>query len=185
MTIILSLIILAVTAPVQARPYEGKIKSIRAGVIKITEARSNETFNLVFGDPIIKESVANLKRNDFINFEGVKNLTHSYLRIDSINYVGLTDLKATWTGDDGYCYMFSSFTDLSIYPKDKTCSKKIRGPREFAYTINASDDHWFMLVSDAQSRYTADLKFITLDHAELTLYDVDNGNILRLIQLTK
>ncbi len=118
MTFILSLLILAVTAPVQATPYEGKIKSIAAGVIKITETRSNQTFNLVFSDPIIKDSVANLKRNDFINFEGVKNSTHSYLRIDSINYVGLTALKATWTGDDGYCYLFSTFTALSIYPKD-------------------------------------------------------------------
>lgn len=185
MRFIFSLLILAVTAPVQATPYEGKIKSINAGVFKITETRSNQTFNLVFSDPIIKESVANLKRNDFISFEGVKNLTHSYLRIDSINYVGLTALKGTWTGDDGYCYMFSSFTSLSVYPKDKTCSKKIRGPREFAYTVNASEDNWFMLVSDAQARYTADLKFINLSRAELTLYDVDNGNILRLIHLTK
>lgn len=171
----------------QASQYEGNITVVRGETVKFAESTLKKNYSLVYSDDSVQTSVSLLKKNDFISFEGSKSPTKPALRVDSINYVGLSDLLGLWAGDDNYCYNFSTFTDLSIYPKTISCAKPptASSPRSFGYTINPADSGWFMLLTDNKAQYTADLKMINKKSAELSLYDVNNGNLLRLIKLTK
>lgn len=178
-------IILAATIQVQAIQFEGRITGAKAGIFKITETNQKKPFQLTYKDETVQVAVSKLKQKDFISFEGEKNTTTQEIRIDSINYVGLSDLLGSWTGDDNYCYRFTTFTEVMIFPKSAQCSKKMTAPREFAYTVNIDDNGWFMLLSDSSARYAAELKFVSTRRADLSLYDVNSGNILRLIHLTK
>lgn len=182
------ILVFALTLQVTAKQYEGRIVSVENGLVRLNETNLKQTLDLTFKDADAALSISKLKPDDFVSFEGVKNLTKSFLRVDSINYVGLAVLMGIWTGDDGYCYKFSSYTEFLIFPKSGDCNRKITrrsAPREFAYTLNVSDDNWFMLLSDARGRYAADVAIISPKNVELSLYDVNNGNILRLIKLTK
>ncbi|MBC7465273.1 MAG: hypothetical protein H7256_04720 [Bdellovibrio sp.] len=182
------ILMLALNVQTQASQYEGRITSVEDGLVRLNETNLKQTFDLTFKDSDTALSISKLKPNDFVSFEGGKNLTKSFLRVDSINYVGLASLMGIWTGDDGYCYKFSSYTEFLIFPKSGDCNRKsarATNPREFAYTLNVADEAWFMLLSDAKSRYAADVTFTDPKSIEMSLYDVNNGKILRLIKLTK
>jgi hypothetical protein len=180
--------ILLATAPgsiVWATPYEGKITQIKDATVYFKESNLKVTFALNFKDDEVKDTLAQLKKDDFISFEGIKNLTTNVMRVDSVNYVGLSDLLGVWTGDENYCYDFQSFTEVAIYPKTCDCKKNKLSSRFFAYTVNIAKPSWFVLMSDATSRLAADLKLNSKTSAEMVLYDVNTGNTLRLIKLSK
>jgi len=181
------LLLSLLTAAGVASQFEGHITNVNGEHVKFTDRKFKKSYALTSDDDFTKKVVVRLKKNDFLSFEGGKNVTNkSLLRIDSINYVGLSDLMGVWTGDDKYCYKFTSYTEFIIYPNQGDCLKKpVDTPREFAYTVNAADEDWFMLLSDNGARYAADLKFNNCRSAEINLYDANTGNSLRLIKLTK
>ena len=166
--------------------YSGVIVENTSKSFRIKESRIGKTFDLAFTTPTDEKMAVNLKVNDFISFDGARNSTTNTIRVNSINYVGLKDLIAKWKGDDNYCYDFSSFTELLVYPSVKsTCQEAGTLLRKYAYTLNPSEPDWMILLSDDQANYVADLVLKNGKSVEMSLYDSDTGDILKYIKLRK
>ena len=89
--------------------YSGVITKTSPDGYRIKESRINKSYDLIFTNPNIENMLSKLKLNDYISFEGARSSTTNKIRIESINYVGLSDLLGLWQGDDTYCYNFVSF----------------------------------------------------------------------------
>lgn len=167
--------------------YGGVILLKNNSQIKLRETALNKNFFLTLKNQDVKKVVQKLKPNDYVSFDGDLNEKSQSLEATSINFVGLSDLIAQWQGDDNYCYWFNTFTEFSIYPKPKnaSCKSNSTSPRQFAYTINSAGENWFVLISDNQASYAADLKIINRTKIELKLYDPNSGRVLRLVKLAK
>ena len=173
-------------SPAWSMIYSGVITKSTDKSFRIKESRIGKTFELIFVSPHIAKMAANLKVNDFISFDGSRSSTTNTIRVNSINYVGLKDLIARWKGDDNYCYDFSSFTELLIYPSVKSiCQEPGFLFRKYAYTVNPSEPDWMILLSDNQANYIADLVLKNGKSVEMSLYDSNTGDILKFIKLRK
>ncbi len=165
--------------------YSGVITKVQTE-IRIKEARLEKTFALSFASPQIEKMVRQLAPNDFISFDGARSSETNTIRVDSINYVGLATLLKTWQGDDNYCYSFTSFTEMKIYlARAASCKFTPVVVRKYAYTINPGSPDWMILLSDNQGNYIADLSVKNERAAEISLYDSNTGDILRVIKLRK
>ncbi|MFZ3229463.1 MAG: hypothetical protein WA160_04610 [Pseudobdellovibrio sp.] len=187
LSFLITAFVIALSPQLQALNFSGFVSRSVTGKLKLKDERLNKNFELTCKDPSVKNALKKLKTGDYLSFDGLKDPYKSKVLIDSINFVGLSQLLATWQGDDNYCYSFTSFNEFSIYPKSKitNCSDPKVIPRNFAYSISSSDTNWFVLISDNEASYTADLNIINPTKAEITLYDPNTGTVLRLVKLSK
>ena len=165
--------------------YSGVVTTTQKKV-RIKEGRLKRSFELIFASPEIENLIRQLSVNDQISFDGARSSTSNVIRVNSVYYVGLVKLIATWRGSDDYCYNFTSFTELIIYPSKKSsCNFEPSFSRKYAYTINPGQPGWMMLLSDNSANYVADLTIKNSRLAEISLYDLYTGDILRVIKLRK
>ncbi len=166
--------------------YSGVITKGSPYGYRIKESRIDKTYSLTFANQTVENMFGKLKINDFVTFEGARSSATNTIRVESVNYVGLTDLIGVWQGDDNYCYNFNSFTELWIYFRTGPgCGHQTFESRIYAYTVNPSDPDWIILLSDNQSSYIADLVVEDEKSINISLYDSNSGNILRHIKLKK
>ncbi len=165
--------------------YSGVVTTTQKKV-RIKETRLQRSFDLTFSSPEIESLIRQLAVNDHVSFEGIRSSDSNIIRVNSVHYVGLINLVATWRGDDNYCYSFTSFTELKIYTSKKSrCNFTPSLSRRYAYTINPGQPGWMILLSDNSANYVADLAIKNSRLAEISLYDLNTGDILRVIKLRK
>lgn len=165
--------------------YSGVVTTTQKKV-RIKEVRLKRSFELIFASPEIENLIRQLSVNDQVSFEGARSAESNVIRVNSVHYVGLMKLLATWRGSDDYCYNFTTFTELIIFPSKKSsCNFEPSFSRKYAYTINPGQPGWMMLLSDNSANYVADLAIKNSRLAEISLYDLYTGDILRVIKLRK
>ena len=174
----------------QAALYSGIISQADPHGFQLKETKLKKTYTLSFTNPNIEKLVQKLKVQDFISVEGTRNSKTNTIRVHSLKYVGLKDLLSIWNGNDNYCYNFTSFTQLLVYPSVNSaigfdCPVMVANARKYAYTVSPSEPDWVLLLSDNHSNFFADLVIKDQNTAEISLYDTNTGGILRSIILKR
>ncbi len=183
------LMTLFIAQPLFAADYEGLIARTRPKMILI-DSKTKVRHTLTFKNVEIEKQVKKLARRDFISFEGVRSLSEGSIRVDSVNYVGLTSMIGKWKGNDRLCYEFMNYVEMYIFAKNKNnrCEFSNRfdlGARYMTYTVNPTSDGWIALISDDITSYASEVTLKSPARMDLSLYDSETGDILGTIILKK
>ena len=167
-----------------ATRYDGRMNKTKNQIFFIDEV-SHQSYSVTGSTPIISTYLNKLSPGDFISIEGSLNINLTILTINSVNYIGLKALLGTWTGDDLYCYNFSSFTEFSIshFGQGKKCFPA--DAPSYTYFVNPTTSSWVMLLAGDRGSYVGELKINNPKDIEIELYDSETGDILRSIHLRK
>lgn len=136
-----------------------------------------------------KKLMARLNAGDYLAFQGQKLTMENTLKLLSIDYVGLKTLLGTWTGNDGLCYHFSRFTQITVYEQNfsHTClvptALDLVFPSSFKYFITPNESNWDVLVGNKDVYYTAEFQFIGPNNISAQIFDTETGEIVSELNL--
>lgn len=125
-----------------------------------------------------------LKVGDYMAFQAQKTTKKNYYSLTSVDYIGLQSLLSIWTGDDGLCYHFTHFSQLTVYLQDRfgSCttggfSKSTSFPKTFKYFITPNESSWDILVGDRDLYFSAEFEFENDDEIFARIFDTDTGKV--------
>lgn len=169
-----------------ALSYSGVITSVSPRV-QVRDSASRTVYTLTGTTPLMAMYLNRLKSNDFMSFDATKNSPANVLSVNSINYVGLSDLLGAWESQTDYCFNFASYTEFYISKKaEKKCTSSKKEDPPYTYLINPDSKDWTILVSNVDNNtYIANLVFLSESEVQLQLYDSETGDILKTLTLTK
>lgn len=136
-----------------------------------------------------KKLLRRLSTGDYIAFQGQKSTKKNYLKLLSIDFIGLKKLLGTWTGDDGLCYNFTRFSQLTVYDQtfNRSClvptTLDLVFPKAFKYFITPNEGDWDVLVGDSDVYYTAEFQFIGPNNISAQIFDTETGEIVSELNL--
>lgn len=150
--------------------------------VKINSVRQLVTLQ-VQGAPDLK-LFGRLEIGDYIAFQAQAMTKKNEFKLLSVDYVGLKSLLAVWTGDDGLCYHFSNFSQMTVYEQDRfgTCllnslTKSVTFPKTFKYFITPNESSWDILVGDRDLYFSAEFNFENNDEIFARIFDTDSGKV--------
>ena len=172
---------------VSAANFDGIITKSKTQIsIKLSTTGKNLFINSATSE--IQNQINRLKTSDFISLQGFLDSEQGTILVQSLNYVGLSDLLGKWSGNDEFCYFFRNFSEISIYSKTASNKCVYSAPhlaRELTYTVNPTTPNWLVLLSDTQDSYLMDLVLKSKSAVDLSLYDSASGDILKEIKLKR
>ena len=125
-----------------------------------------------------------LKVGDYMSFQAQNTSKSSIYKLSSVDYVGLKALLDVWAGDDGLCYHFTAFSQLTVYVQDRfgTCftggfSQSNSFPKTFKYFITPNESSWDILVGDRDLYFSAEFEFENKDEIFARIFDTDTGKV--------
>jgi hypothetical protein len=125
-----------------------------------------------------------LKSGDYLAFQGQRVARENTLKLLSLDYIGLKSVLGIWIGDDGLCYNFSRFTQLTVFAQSfnggcvAPASLDISLPKTFKYFITPNENNWDILVGDQDVYFTAEFQLISPNNIAAQIFDTETGKIV-------
>lgn len=182
MKLLVTVVVLAISALSQAAIYEGDVQKSRNNIFVINKA-DNKKY-LLNSTAQLAVQLGKLTTGDFVSVEGSANTTQKNITVRSINYVGLRSMIGSWVGNEPYCYNFVNYNLFTVTRKvNDRCTEDIAS--EYTYLVNPHVQAWVVLVSGEYNSYVGDIHLLNSQSLEIDLYDSESGAILRQLSLRK
>lgn len=133
--------------------------------------------------PTKSEVINSLKKlSNFDFFQGQGSEINGILALDSVDFVGLQSLLGVWSGNESSVFEFKSFQKLVTY---KQFLNFLIPSEKIDYSIAPSSGaDWKIFFTNIDSVLLASLT-ISKKRAVLRFYDLETGDISKLIELTR
>lgn len=183
MKLLVTALLLTVSALAQAAIYEGDVQKSRNSTYIVNKA-DNKRYLLVNATSLLAVHLGKLTSGDFVSVEGTRNTAQNTITVKSINYVGLRSMLGSWVGNEPYCYNFVNYNLFTVTRKvNERCTEDIAS--EYTYLVNPHVQAWVVLVSGEYNSYVGDIHLLNSQSLEIDLYDSESGAILRQLSLRK
>ncbi|MGZ3768903.1 MAG: hypothetical protein ACXVCP_04090 [Bdellovibrio sp.] len=177
---VLSLVFSSVA--LSAQQISGKIEKINfTSFLKVPNSAVCNAYRIEANTEEAAKSIDKLSKGDALTASGVLDNRSCRVLVDSVDYVGLMDLLGYWYNDEGYVEVHD-FNSVSVYSKQL---KTLNSPIEYKYSVTPSSGaDWVVFLSTAESTIFATVNLKKYS-ATIKIYDSENGNIVKTINLNK
>jgi hypothetical protein len=183
MQLITTLFIFGLSLSSLAMPFNGLINKSSINGYTLSLSSTSQVFKLATATARISEQLNKMSVGDLISIEAdIANSTT--LKVNAINYVGLKNLIGIWYGNDNFCYSFESFTEMILLKRvGSQCLSSLE--TVYTYTLSPNSKAWDLIVASDMSSFIGDIKFTTSKVANITLFDSETGEIVKVVRLVK
>lgn len=172
---------------VASQAYSGFINKINSNYY-FNAANSTDSYQIVPLTQEVYKSLSRLSTGDAITGNGVLDLVHHSIALETVDFVGLRRLLGPWITEDGVM-TFRDFYNMTY----RALNGRVT---EFHYSISPSEgNEWMLFLSDSTHTILATLEFDSefglkpsnadKKHALMKIFESRSGRVLRTLKLER